>query len=385
MVAKADRCDNGPEEDFSHFDNSERRSFELMSSSELARRDCRIKYLIDKVIPLGEPGLLTGRSKSLKTTLAIDLATSVASCTPFLGHFPVKKPGRVAIFTAESGEAVVKETASRICRSKGMELNDLDGLLWSFEVPQIGSQVRLIENTIEDNGLDLLIIDPAYFALGEVADNYANPTKMATVLRPLSEACHTTNCSIMLVAHNKKVQTNDPRPRFPIPSIFDVHGAGLDQWARYGLLIGPRREWDCATGRHSLWMNQMGSAVPSNLWGVDVREGRLDDPGGRVWDVAVHDGEETRCLDASAKTPRKPQTDDQVRNNHIEKLRAVLLGLPEGGTESSLRAKARLNDSDFDTALAALSSEGSVEPCKVRRGNGQTYDGIRLVERNTAA
>lgn len=356
------------EEEVSQSDKSSRRSFQLMKSKELATSDFRIEYLVDNVIPVGEPGLIAGRSKSLKTTIAIDLATSVTSGLPFLGRFPVKRRGRAAIFSAESGAAVMKETALRICRSKEVELDELE-LGWSFESPQIGSETEMLRHTIEDNELDLLVIDPAYWALGEVADSLANATKMATVLRPLSEISHRTNCAILLVAHTKKPQTGERGPRFPVPSLFDVAGAGLDQWARYALLLGPRRDWDYQTGQHALWMNQMGSAVPNNLWGVDVREGRLDQPGGRIWEVAVLDKEKLRIQEEEGKVERKSTSKNATLERHAVRTLEAILANPDGLSQTA--ACGGMSGTEARKTIQRLLDDGSIVP--ITRGSQTRY------------
>src|ERR1700739_2713167 len=53
-------------------------------------------------------GILGGEPKCCKSFLALDLAVSVASSTPCLRHFPVRRTGPVLLFPAEDSLAVVR-------------------------------------------------------------------------------------------------------------------------------------------------------------------------------------------------------------------------------------------------------------------------------------
>ena len=79
--------------------------------------------------------IIGGRSKTLKTSLAVDLAVSLGSGTPFLGRFDCHRVA-VAFWSGESGAATVRETAKRQAAARGIDLAGCS-VLWCFELPKL--------------------------------------------------------------------------------------------------------------------------------------------------------------------------------------------------------------------------------------------------------
>lgn len=71
--------------------------FDLISSEQFNQADCQLEWLVENVLVRDQPGVIGGPPKSLKTSLAIDLAISIGSGKPFLGVFKVPKRCRVAV------------------------------------------------------------------------------------------------------------------------------------------------------------------------------------------------------------------------------------------------------------------------------------------------
>src|SRR4051812_17484394 len=89
--------------------------FGLLDSAALDRAPYGQRWLVESVLVPGQPAVLGGPRKSLKTSVAIDLAVSLSAGVPFLGSFAVPRPVRALVLSGESGEAVVQETARRAC------------------------------------------------------------------------------------------------------------------------------------------------------------------------------------------------------------------------------------------------------------------------------
>ena len=59
---------------------------------DLEAMDIQTDWLVTKVLTVGEPFVIGGMHKTMKTSIAIDLAVSLVTATLFLGHFAVPRP-----------------------------------------------------------------------------------------------------------------------------------------------------------------------------------------------------------------------------------------------------------------------------------------------------
>ena len=80
------------------------------------------------------PMIIAGPEKCLKTSIAVDLAVSLATGRPFLGHFEVGRPVRVAVLSGESGEHALQDTFHRVCRARNVDPKGCE-ILWQFDLP----------------------------------------------------------------------------------------------------------------------------------------------------------------------------------------------------------------------------------------------------------
>jgi RecA-family ATPase len=109
-----------------------------MPWSEFDRRDFRSNYLVKGILVSGQPCILGGLSKTMKTSLLLDLAISLGTGTRFLGSFEVPSRVKVALLSGESGGSTLQYASRRICRSKGVDPADVDGFM-GLTLPQFGS------------------------------------------------------------------------------------------------------------------------------------------------------------------------------------------------------------------------------------------------------
>jgi RecA-family ATPase len=71
-------------------------------------------------------GIIGGAPKACKSTLALDLAVSVASGTACLGRFEVHTPGPVVVYLAEDALPRVRDRVAQLCQYRGISLSSLD-------------------------------------------------------------------------------------------------------------------------------------------------------------------------------------------------------------------------------------------------------------------
>jgi len=281
--------------------------------------------------------------------------------------------------SGESGGGSIQNTVRRVVASKGIVGEQIPNFVFSRDIPKIGQHTHheRLRRFIERDALEVLFIDPAYLALAEAAGDASNVFAMGGLLLNLTEIGRTTGCTICLIHHNSKGASN--ANKFGQPSLSDMSQSGFAEWARQWILLGPRRNWDDTTGEHWLHMITGGSAGHADSWAVDVVEGHHEDPGGRRWDVAVsraRDAEEaTQKAHERAKEDVAAEAVERDRQSIVKALRRV-----EGHqeTKTEIRESAGLNTNSLAIALNSLIDDGTVEACKITKGNNHRYAAFRL-------
>lgn len=84
-----------------------------------------VEWLIEDLWLKDACGIIGGQPKCCKSWLGLDMAFSVASGTPCLGTYPVKKQGCALVFLAEDRAANVRHRLSEIAMSRKKSLKDL--------------------------------------------------------------------------------------------------------------------------------------------------------------------------------------------------------------------------------------------------------------------
>jgi len=279
--------------------------FHFIGSAEFAATDYRLEWLVRRLLVRGQPGIIGGPKKSLKTSLAVDLALSLATGKPFLGFFHVAQPARVALMSGESGEATLKETALRVCSAKGIDLAGA-AVWWEFRLPQLSriDHLAALQDALRECKPEVLILDPSYLCLLAGSENLqaSNAMQMGPLFMAVAKTCLDIGCAPLL-AHHFKLTRVDPLGE---PQLDDLAYAGVQEFARQWILLGRRAKYEPGTGQHKLWLSAGGSAGQSGLWAVDVDEGTVgEDFGGRVWNVTVTSATEARQAEQSDRAAQK--------------------------------------------------------------------------------
>jgi RecA-family ATPase len=176
-----------------------------------------LRWLVDDAWVDQSVGFISGRSKSYKTWIALDLALSVVSGGSFLGRYPVRRTGPVLLIQEEDPSAVLQDRLRLIGKSKDMlpsyTLKD-DVLsieytdyplhvinLQGFNL-QVEEKVAQVRRLIAEINPVMVILDPLIVMLGNVDENRA--TEVATLLQVVKMWREEFGCSVVIVHHWNK-------------------------------------------------------------------------------------------------------------------------------------------------------------------------------------
>lgn len=257
----------------------------FIDSKTLASKKFASDWLVESLLVADQPAVIGGQKKTLKTTLSIDMAISLATGTPFLGKFRVPTARKVAVVSGESGKATVQETASRIALAKKVKLADCS-IFWSFRLPRLDSldDRKELKIFLAANKINVVFIDPLYLCLlGRGRASAANLYEVGPVLYHAANACLTAGATPVFLHHatkgSAKRECNGPL------DLDDLAFSGIGEFARQWLLLNRREPFQIGSGSHKLWLAAGGSAGHSGCWQADIDEGTL--AAGRKWSVKV--------------------------------------------------------------------------------------------------
>lgn len=339
--------------------------FEVVDSATFFSRDYRLSWLVKNILVAGQPAIAGGPTKSLKTSTIVDMAVSLGSGTPFLGHFEVPKAVRVAVLSGESGEATIQDAARRVCRARGLDPHALD-VLWGFRLPRLShpEDLLFLRAGLRERQVNVIFIDPLYLCLlsGQSAGKFQAGSlfDVGPLLLAVAETCLAEGVTPVLIHHTKKFSgaNNDPL------ELQDLAFAGISEFARQWCLLSRREAFEEGTGLHKLWMVIGGSAGHSGLWSLDVNEGTIDDSfGGRNWDVAVRAGREQRNMAVDVKKQQRKEKESRQAHEDSAAVLSTLdkVAAPDGwAVYTKVRDGAHLATPRMTRAVLNLVEEGIV-------------------------
>lgn len=261
----------------------------FIKSPTFAAKNYPRSWFVEDILVEGQPAVIGGPKKSLKTTLALDLAISLGTQTPFLGEFNVPKRHRVAVMSGESGEATLQDAARRICQSKGVSLEQDCDVMWAFTLPRFqDSQYRAgLTEMLRENKVKVVIIDPLYLCLldGAKGASASNLYEIGPLLLRASKACLRAGATPIFVHHATKGGTKRVAGTEEPMDLDDLAFSGIGEFARQWLLVRRAEPYTPGTGEHDLILSAGGSAGHSGCWRLVISEGRHQGAG--KWEVAV--------------------------------------------------------------------------------------------------
>lgn len=201
---------------------------EIRQWADFMAMPTKLRWLIDEAWVDGSVGFISGRSKSYKTWIALDLALSLVSASPFLGRYPVRRSGPVLLIQEEDPGAVLQERLRLIGKSKGMlptvERADSEQVVINF--PQyplhiinlqgfnLGTteKVAQVREFIARVNPVAVILDPLIVMLAGTGADEFKAGEISQVLQAVKMWREEFGCSVIIVHHwNKGKQEEGDR------------------------------------------------------------------------------------------------------------------------------------------------------------------------------
>jgi hypothetical protein len=160
--------------------------------------------------------------KAQKTWNGVDMAVSVASGTPWLGHVPVDDQGPVLLFVGEGGRQNIVRRVRAVAEAHGVQADTLP-ITVCPRAPHMNNAGHLaaMDAQIERQRPKLVILDPLYLSArgANLADLYA----MGEMLEDVQRICQQHGAALLVVTHfNRKSGAGAGR----------ISGAGPAEWGR---------------------------------------------------------------------------------------------------------------------------------------------------------
>lgn len=320
-----------------------------LSGAELLSKVIVRDYLIDDFMVRNEPMIIGGASKSLKTSIALEMALSISTGTKFLGEFDVKGRQPVMFLSGESGEATLQDNLRMMAQAKGLNDWELRDLHIGFKLPKLDDPncVEDLVTEMRDKGVGIMFIDPLYRSL-RVGDAASNVYAMGAQLDLIAERIHAAGITVVLLHHFRKQGKNYGEQ----PELEDLSQSGVAEFGRQFLLLKRTAayQWD---GKHSLYFNYGGSAGHQGMRMLDVYTGTKKL--GLAWHTTL------RTVDDWKATQKEQKEVD--KGDKMETLKARIFSIIEmhpGVKVSEIREKAECNRAQLKEILDALEFDGEV-------------------------
>jgi hypothetical protein len=180
-------------------------------------------WLIESLWADGAVGIIGGPPKCCKSWLGLDMALSVASGSPCLGQFPVKRPGTALIFMAEDALPAVRTRIETLCNHRQIPLESLD--LFVITAPSLRLDLKRdqqrLKATLAAFKPRLLLLDPLV-RLHRLDENSA--TDISSLLGFIRQMQRSYDTAIVLVHHLSK--RHYAQPGQALRGSSDLHAFG---------------------------------------------------------------------------------------------------------------------------------------------------------------
>ena len=314
--------------------------------------DEEVDWVVDNVFSFDQTTLVGARSKATKTTQLADLGVALATCTAWLGIFPVPRRRRTLFITGEANNRAISRRLARACRVRGAELTDLRGLLRveAMEFPQLPSAAdrAAVARTVEEFGIEVVIVDPLYRGLAGL--DSAKVTEIGGAIVEFANACRPAK---LILSHhcNKNAAREYGKP----PELEDMTGAGVAECCGNWWLIGRNTPYDF-DGMHDLCVAFGGRDEQAGSRRIlfDEREWTFDaEP--------LHQSRESAADSAAAERRRaKDEADQREIDLAAAKIKSAMANEKTPLSKTVVRDTCGATRKWFEAAFATLLRDGSV-------------------------
>jgi hypothetical protein len=181
----------------------------VQRAGELEVQPAEPSWLIQDLWGQAAVGIIGGAPKCCKSFLGLDMALSVASATPCMGHFRVPTPGPALVFLAEDSLPAVRARLDGLCTHRHLDIQGLD--LYVITAPSLrldqGPDRQLLEVMLARLKPRILLLDPLVRLHRLDENSAADISKLLGFLRDLQRA---HNSAIVLVHHASKKHRAQP-------------------------------------------------------------------------------------------------------------------------------------------------------------------------------
>ncbi len=291
--------------------NPNRYTIKGTTAAELCKKNIVREYIIENLLVANEPGIIGGPSKTLNTSVGLDLAVSISTGKPFLNEFKVERPKRVLFISGESGEATIHEDLMSVALSKEIKTSELTNIFVEFNLPKLDDPKHvdtMVQDCI-DLEIEVVTIDSLYRSLragGGASNVYAMGDKLGLV----AEVVHRAGITPILMHHFHKSDDHFDRP----PKLEDLSQAGIAEFCRQFILLKRRMAYH-DDGKHCLWMRWGGSAGHQGSQILDAYTGTREL--GLTWQTTLTGVKAWGDQQKSSKEFEKAE-------EHSEKMKSIL-------------------------------------------------------------
>ena len=323
--------------------------FKIWTCPELMQADLNQEFLIENVLVEGQPCIIGGPKKCLKTSIMLDMAVALATGVPFLRRFEVPVPKRVLVMSGESGLVTIRNTIRRIADSIDLDPQEITGLFICDRVPKLDnmSHIAILKKTLEDFHPDVVVFDPAYLML--TTDKPESLFATGSQLSAISLLCQIHGATIIIAHHNSKSSNVLGRT----PDLDDLSWSGFAEFARQWILVSRNKAYDPMTGDQHIKMVVGGSYGHGGQYDIHIQEGVFPD---RRWDVEMMD-----LNGIVGQAARKPSIAERKGEERRKRILEALTGTDEPLTLNRLRTATGINSQRIAQALAELMKQGAIQ------------------------